>query len=98
MSYIETTEDEFHYFSGEEHNFIQEFLKEKGHEWSTNTVCGNCCGVYADEYWVNGIGGDFPPEDKAELARLMTEKGYSCSIGRYTISADPDDEDEYKIN
>lgn len=97
MSYEDIEETTFTYFSYEEDVFIQSFLKGKGHTWQTNTVCGSCCGMYCDEYWVNGIGGDFPEDDKKELAALMKEKGYSCSIGRYTIAADPEHEDEYQI-
>lgn len=97
MSYSDYATEEFFYFSSEEKKEIESFLKERGHEWQTNTVCGNCCGMFADEYWVNGIDGNFPEKDKKELADLMKSKSFSCSIGRYTISADPSDEEEYQI-
>jgi len=89
MSYSEVEETEFYYFSEEAHDFIKEFLESKGHTYERNTVCGDCCGVYASEYWVNGIFGDFPISDKEEFTKLMQEKGYECSVDGNTISADP---------
>lgn len=97
MSYEQEESETFFHFSDKEDAFITKFLKEKGYSISQNTVCGNCCGMFADKYWVNGIGGNFKKEDKEELYKLMKKKGYECSIGGYTISADPDDKEEYQV-
>lgn len=90
MSYKECEDVEFFYFSEEEHTFIKEFLESKVHTYEQNTVCGDCCGVYASEYWVNGIFGTFPEKDRDEFIKLMEEKGYECSVEDNTISAEPD--------
>lgn len=90
MSYSTTEQEQFYYFTEEEHETIKNFLTQKGYTWNRNNVCGAHCGMYADEYWVNGIGGDFPKEDKEEFLKLMKEKGYECSVEKNTISAEPD--------
>lgn len=89
MTYTETQETEFTYFSDKEDKLIKEFLRKKGHTWGHNTVCGDCCGMYSDQYWVNGIGGEFPEEDKKELAKELERIGTHCSIYSYVIDADP---------
>lgn len=89
MSYSEEKTEEFHYFSEVEHKFIQSWLKKHGYEWRQNAVCGNCCGMYADEYWVNGIWGKFKKEDQETFLKAMEKKGYECSVEGNTISAEP---------
>lgn len=90
MSYKEYEETVFYHFTEEEHEFIKDFLTNKGHTYEQNTVCGDCCGMYASEYWVNGIFGTFPEKDRDEFIKLMEEKGYECSVEDNTISAEPD--------
>lgn len=97
MTYSEIVEQEFHYFSKEDEKIIEDFLKKKGYKWSTNTVCGSCCGMFADQYWVNGIGGDFKEKDRKALHTLLKEKGIAHSMDNsYHISADPEENDKYQ--
>ncbi len=97
MSFTEHEEQIFYHFSDKENKTIKDFLTLKGYKIDHNTVCGSCCGIFADEYWVNGIGGNFKKEDKEELYKIMKKENYQCSIGGYTISADPEDESEYQV-
>jgi len=97
MSYSEEINQKFYHFTEEEEDFIDSILTDLGYKWKRATVCGDCCGMYADEYWVDGIGGNFKKADKQIVFAALKKKGITCSIGRYTISADPDDEDEFQI-
>ena len=100
MSYSETCEEVFHYFTDVEEEKIYTFLKERGYSsFEHNTVCGSCCGMYSDEIWVNGIGGKFFDKDKKALADYMEEEGISGLIDGYTVDANPDAYSaEYRIN
>jgi|SRR5437588_5473963 len=97
MSYLEEYTESFYKFSEKEEKIIDSFLESKGYGWGRATVCGDCCGIYASEYWVDGIGGNFKEDDKKALYKLLKAKEIKCSIGGYTISADPKDEEEYQI-
>lgn len=97
MSYENKVLQTFYHFSTEEHEKIEMWLIKHGYTWGTNTVCGSCCGMYADEYWVDGIGGKFKTEDKQAFADFARKEGIGCSVDGYTISADPSDEGEHQI-
>lgn len=98
MSYLETVEQVFYYFSKDERKKIEKFLEDHEYEWETNNVCGECCGMYADEYWVGGVGGDIKAKDKKAFVRLCKKEKIACSINDYTISADPSSGEEYQIS
>lgn len=87
MSYTDSYEETYTHFSDEEDKLIQEWLTKQGYTWSTNTVCGNCCGMYEDEYWVNGIGGKFPENKRKAFLRYALDKKIGCRIYGYTIEA-----------
>lgn len=97
MSYTEDRTEQFYYFSSTEEDIIEGILKDLGYTWDRNNVCGNCCGMYADNYYVDGIGGNFKEVDKKKVYKELKKNNISCSIGGYTISANPDEEDEYKV-
>ena len=86
MSYVETGE-EIVLFTEREDELIQNWLKENGFSWKHNTVCGNCCGMYEDEYWVNGIGGSFPKEKREKFVKFAQDEKIDCEVERYTIRA-----------
>ena len=85
MSYSETNTIEFIYFSDREDELIKNWLKDHGYKWDHNTVCGDCCGMYADEYWVNGIGGKFPDSDK--FVEFAKANNIDCEVSNYHITA-----------
>ena len=102
MSYEEDITETFYHFSEEERNLITKKLEKWGYKWDTNTTCGNCCGMFADYIYVNGIGGKWLPKHQKEMIKFLKEKGidagvdidhkYSDGSGfhhAYTISADP---------
>lgn len=105
MSYSESRSEEFFYFSEKEKELIENFLTGLGYEIGKNTVCGSCCGMYADEYWVGGIGGGWKVKSHAnKFKKFAEDNGIGCSFSdynpdgiNYTISADPEKED-IKIN
>ena len=67
MSYTEDRTEQFYHFSSTEEDIIDGILKDLGYTWDRNKVCGNCCGMYADNYYVDGVGGTFKEEDKKNL-------------------------------
>lgn len=97
MSYSEIQSEEFFYFSDKEKDLIEGFLERFGYKIDRNTVCGSCCGMYADEYWIDGIGGGWKKkEDVKEFKKFVKDNEISCSFSdfnpdgiNYTISADP---------
>ena len=103
MSYQEENTETFYYFSKEEEDIIEGFLTERGYGVHTNTVCGNCCGMFADYYYLGGIGGGWKSKkDCDDFKKLCEKNDISCSFSKfkkdgynYTISADPY---EYDIN
>ena len=64
---LSTQPGQLHYFTDDEEEIIDSFLRKRGYLWSRATVCGNCCGFYCDEYWVDGISGNFKDQDKKSL-------------------------------
>lgn len=88
MSYSETGE-EYTYFTDEEDLLIKAWLTEHGYEWSHNTVCGSCCGMYEDEYWVDGIGGKFTKKDQEEFRQYAAKTGIDCTVSASAITASP---------
>ena len=90
MSYSETLTEEFFHFTEEEDEAIKKYFGEKGYRYSHNTVCGSCCGMYSDTYWVNGIGGEWKSEeDRAGLHELLKSMDCEHSIYSYNVDADP---------
>lgn len=96
MSYSESKSQEFFYFSNKEREGIETFLKERGYKIDKNHVCGDCCGMYAECYYVNSVGGKWnSKKDSNDFGDMCKEKCISCSysLDGYTISADPNEED-----
>ncbi len=87
MAYSESYETEFVHFSTEEDNLVRKWLKRQGYTWVHNTVCGDCCGMYEDEYWVNGIGGKFPDDMKDKFIRYAKRHNIGARVEGYTIQA-----------
>ena len=85
MGYSKQSEEVFTYFSADEEEKIEKWLKDHGHSWDRNTVCGSCCGMYEDQYWVNGIGGEFP--DASEFVEFAKKEGIGCRVYGYHIVA-----------
>lgn len=88
MAYTKHSEEKYTYFTKEEDKLITKWLKEHGYSWQHNTVCGGCCGMYEDEYYVPGIGGVFRKSDKEEFIKFAEENGIGCSVDGYTIKAE----------
>lgn len=86
MSYTESGEM-YTFFDDRENNLIEQWLKDHGYTWGKNTVCGNCCGMYDEEYWVNGIGGHFKKADQVEFAQFIKGNDIGAKVSGYTISA-----------
>lgn len=86
MTYSENG-PELVYFTDEEEEKIDVWLTKHGYEWGRATVCGGCCGTYADEYWVDGIGGEFKKGDENRFKRWAKRNNISCEVEGYTIKA-----------
>ena len=81
MNYEEYVTETFYYFSDEEKEIIENFLIEKGYEIDTNVVCGSCCGMYANHYYLGGIGGSWKTKkDMMDFKKLMEKHKISCSF------------------
>ncbi len=104
MSYSEFETEEFFYFSEKERELIETFLKSLGYDLGANVVCGSCCGMYADNYYLNGFGGWTEKSHVNEFKEFVERNKITCSFSEfdndgyhYRISADPEEED-IKIN
>lgn len=97
MSYSEDNTETFYYFSDAEKKLIEQWIIEHGYTVDTNHVCGSCCGMYADYYYPAGIGGNFKKEDQKKFAAFAKENNIACSIDGYTITADPNEGEDYQI-
>lgn len=75
------------HFDEREDNLIQMWLYDHEYAYNTNTVCGGCCGMYADEYWVNGIGGEWREGDEEKFKEFAKENRIPCEVEGYTIRA-----------
>lgn len=104
MSYKEIEEQEFYYFTSEERDLIHKKLEELGYRHDYNTVCGDCCGMFAEYIYVGRIGGKWKPEHQKEMISFLKEKGIEASVDvdhkysdgsgnhyAYIISADPNE-------
>lgn len=97
MSYRESVSEEFFHFTKQEEEVIESFLKEKGYTIGHNSVCGGCCGMYSDLFYVNGIGGKWKNQkDRTDLHNLLKEMGCEHSIYGYHIDADPNGGEYYE--
>lgn len=79
MSYTETGE-EYTYFTDEEDELIQQWFTDHGYTWWQPTLCGRCCGYFADEYVPNGIGGSMKENDVTEFRKFAEEKSIDCTV------------------
>ena len=87
MTYIETGEN-YTYFEKKEEKVIENWLKKHGYSWERNTVCGSCCGMFEDVYWVNGIGGKLKKGDGKKLVKFLEENKISAEFDNtYHITA-----------
>lgn len=100
MSYKENLTETFYYFSDHEKEIIERFLVERGYGIITNVVCGRCCGMYANHYYLGMDDSWKTREDMSDFKKLMARHKISCSFSdfrkdgyHYTISADPREED-----
>lgn len=102
MSYSKEHTTITYHFTDTERDLITKKLEEWGYEWSTNTVCGDHCGMYADYIYVNGIGGQWDVKHQKEMIKYMKENNIDGAVDEdheysdksgfhygYTISADP---------
>lgn len=86
MTYI-SEQQEIILFDDTEEAKIDKWLTDNGYKWDRATVCGGCCGFYADEYWVNGIGGEFKKEDVERFLKFAKKKGIFCKVSDNDIQA-----------
>jgi len=99
MSHMETEEQTFYLFDDKEKQLIEKWLTKHGYPLHTNTVCGSCCGMFSDYYYVNGICGTWNnANDRADFIKFLRRHKISASVYSYHIDADPEGGDGYDDN
>lgn len=96
----EYSEDFFYWNTGEEKK-IKDFLKELGYNPQSNHVCGQCCGMYEDMIYIDGIGRGWKNKnDIKKFQDFITENNIECGFPKevgeylYTISANKENNND----